>query len=113
VNRHPVRVRADLTEPPGRWLTAEGLTLHADRWAVDRSGFGAVRITARGDGRYFLGIARQAAVDRWLAGTAHDRLVDRPGGADTRLIRSGGTPPPPPAGNPVRALVGSLPGALT
>jgi hypothetical protein len=61
---------------PTAAITGEGIDLHADARALEITGLGDVRITVTGAGTYFLGIARQDDVDRWLAGRAHDELVN-------------------------------------
>jgi hypothetical protein len=64
-------------------VTAENLTIaDADLWTRDLADVGGLRVTATSpDGRgLFVGIAPQAAVDAWLAGTAHDELTGMTGG---------------------------------
>ncbi|GID91570.1 DUF4389 domain-containing protein [Amorphoplanes digitatis] len=59
-------------------VTVENLTIvDADLWARNLTDAGGLRITATApDGRaVFVGIAPQQAVDAWLAGTAHDKVV--------------------------------------
>jgi hypothetical protein len=60
-------------------ITAEGITLQAgDLWTRGLSDIGGVRITATGSPAtpLFVGIARESDVDRWLAGTAHDEVIE-------------------------------------
>ena len=59
-------------------VTAEGITIQGgDLWARNLADVGAVRISAVSTTTkpVFLGIARQSAVDAWLAGAAHDRIT--------------------------------------
>jgi len=59
-------------------ITAENLTIvDADRWTRDLADVGGLRVTATSptSRTVFVGIAPQAAVDAWLAGTAHDELT--------------------------------------
>ena len=44
----------------------------------------------------FVGIAREADVDRYLAGTSHDELREVGAGADRYVSREGGAPPSAP-----------------
>lgn len=71
-----VRSPAVSVQTPTAAVTGKGIELHVDARAIEVAGLGDVRITATGPGTYFLGIAREADVDRWLAGRAHDELVD-------------------------------------
>jgi len=82
-------------------ITAEGIVTYPGN-AVGRqfSGLDAVRITASSPSGVplFLGVAREADVDTWLRGAAHDELQDVYGGGDSRYVRSPGvtrsvTPP--------------------
>ena len=60
-------------------ITVEDVSLHAgDLWARNLGNVGGVRVTATSATGIplFLGIAPQAAVDGWLDGIAHDRLVN-------------------------------------
>lgn len=74
-------------------ITAENLTIvDADLWTRDVADVGGLRVTATsstGDD-LFVGVAPQAAVDTWLAGTAHDELTGTTGGT-TDYHRAGGT----------------------
>jgi hypothetical protein len=68
----------------------------------DVAGLDAVRIEITGSSTtaMFVGIASEAAVDSWLAGTAHDELAEVYGRvSDVRMRRSVGSvrPVPPPA----------------
>ncbi len=58
-------------------ITVDGLRPGA-LWAQEVADIGDVRITVTGapGTDLFLGVGRQADVDRWLAGTAHDQLVE-------------------------------------
>ena len=59
-------------------ITAENLTIaDADLWTRDVADVGGLRVTATSptSKTVFVGIAPQAAVDAWLAGTAHDELT--------------------------------------
>ena len=78
---------------PTAAITGEGIHLQAgDVWTRNLSDLGGVRITAsHGAGSpLFLGVARQSDVDRWLAGTAHDQLVDVARRAQPRFDRAPG-----------------------
>ncbi|GAA4607200.1 hypothetical protein BJY16_006207 [Actinoplanes octamycinicus] len=73
-------------------ITAENLEIAgADVWTRNLADVGGLRLTATAPaGRsLFVGIAPQQAVDRWLAGTAHDELVGMSIGA-TRYHRAAG-----------------------
>ena len=64
-------------------ITAERITLQAgDLFTRGLSDVGGVRITATGTtgSELFIGIAAESDVDAWLAGTAHDELVEAPAG---------------------------------
>ncbi|GAB1692688.1 DUF4389 domain-containing protein [Krasilnikovia sp. M28-CT-15] len=80
-------------------VTVEGIQA-GDFWARSLSGNGDIRITATSPTgtELFLGIAPEADVDRWLAGTAHDELVDAYTPDSTRYDRADGelraVPPP-------------------
>ena len=85
----------------GYAVTAEGIDLvgieEAGDWLVDQ-GIGRVRIRAESrTDAVFVGIAREADLDRYLAATAHDEVLD--GGITPIEYRSrdGGAPPVPPA----------------
>jgi len=59
-------------------ITAENLTIaDADLWTRDIADVGGLRVTATSptSEAVFVGIAPQAAIDAWLAGTAHDELI--------------------------------------
>jgi len=80
----------------GYAVTAEGIDLadldDGGGWLVEQ-GVGRVRIraTSRTDG-IFVGIAREAQVDRYLSGVAHDELRDVRSGANRYRSRAGGAP---------------------
>jgi Domain of unknown function (DUF4389) len=79
---------------PTAAITAEGINIQAgDAWSRDLGGFGDVRITAtsRSGAPLFVGIAAQSDVDRWLAGTAHDELVNVYGRGSARYDRAIGS----------------------
>ncbi len=61
---------------PTAAVTVEGVQA-GGLWAADIADVGALRVTATGEPgtELFLGVARQSDVDTWLAGTAHDHLV--------------------------------------
>jgi hypothetical protein len=76
---------------PTAAITVEGLQA-TDGWVRTANGWGDVRVTAAttaGTG-LFLGVARQADVEEWLAGTAHDQLVEVYTSDNARYDRSGG-----------------------
>ncbi|MEU4835597.1 DUF4389 domain-containing protein [Streptosporangium sp. NPDC023615] len=65
-------------DSPTGAVTAESLQIQTDDiWSQVLVDYGRVRITASNPAGapLFIGIAPQADVDRWLAGTAHDRLA--------------------------------------
>jgi hypothetical protein len=65
-------------------------------WLVEQ-GLGRVRIRATGRTHgVFVGIAREADVDGYLAGSAHDELREVRAGADRYVSRDGGAPPTDP-----------------
>jgi hypothetical protein len=80
----------------GYAVTAKGIDIadldDGGDWLVEQ-GLGRVRIraTSRTDG-VFVGIAREADVDRYLAGTAHDELREVRAGSDRYVSREGGAP---------------------
>jgi hypothetical protein len=78
---------------PTAAVTVEGVNLQAgDAWSRTVTDIGTVRLTATspaGD-PLFIGIAPESAVDSWLAGTAHDELVDLYGGGQPRYQRAAG-----------------------
>ncbi|MEB0243891.1 hypothetical protein QN361_24855, partial [Pseudomonas sp. 5C2] len=82
-------------------VTAEGIDLadldDGGDWLVEQ-GLGRVRIraTSRTDG-IFVGIAREAQVDGYLSGVAHDELRDIRAGANRYRSRDGGAPAVAPA----------------
>jgi hypothetical protein len=80
----------------GYAVTTEGIDLAGvDEWLVER-GIGRVRIRAESRLRpVFVGIAREAELDRYLAATAHDEL--REINPDRYRSRDGGPPPTAPA----------------
>jgi hypothetical protein len=78
---------------PTAAITAEEINIQAgDAWSRDLGGFGDIRITAtsRSGAPLFLGIAPQSDVDSWLAGTAHDELVNVFGRGNLRYDRATG-----------------------
>jgi hypothetical protein len=85
----------------GYAVTAEGVDIadleDGGDWLVEQ-GLGRVRIraTSRTDA-VFVGIAREAELDRYLSGTAHDELREIRSGADRYVSRDGAAPPVPPA----------------
>ena len=85
----------------GYAVTAEGIDLadldDGGSWLVEQ-GLGRVRIraTSRTDA-IFVGIAREAQVDRYLSGVAHDELRDVRAGANRYRSRDGGAPAVAPA----------------
>ncbi|WIM92848.1 DUF4389 domain-containing protein [Actinoplanes oblitus] len=98
-------------------VTAENLTIaDVDVWTRDVADVGGLRLTATApDGRsLFVGIAPQAAVDQWLAGTAHDELVAMGLGA-ARYHRAAGpvTGVPAPAEQRFWLASASGPGTTT
>lgn len=84
----------------GYAVTAEGIEIadldDGGDWLVEQ-GLGRVRIraTSRTDA-VFVGIGREADVDRYLAGTSHDELREVRPGADRYVSREGGALPTPP-----------------
>ena len=84
----------------GYAVTAEGIDIadldDGGDWLVEQ-GLGRVRIraTSRTDA-VFVGIAREADVDRYLAGTSHDELREVRVGVDRYVSRDGGAPPSAP-----------------
>ena len=80
----------------GYAVTAEGIDIadldDGGDWLVEQ-GVGRVRIraTSRTDA-VFVGIAREADVDGYLAGVAHDELREVRSGADRYVSRDGGAP---------------------
>jgi hypothetical protein len=84
----------------GYAVTAEGVDIadldDGGDWLVEQ-GLGRVRIraTSRTHG-VFVGIAREADVDRYLAGTSYDELREVRAGADRYVSREGGAPPSAP-----------------
>jgi hypothetical protein len=88
---------------PTAAITVEDVNLQAgDVWARNLSSIGGVRVTATSmtGTPLFLGVAPQSAVDGWLAGIAHDRLVAFTAGPSGRYARTSGStqPVPVPAG---------------
>ena len=83
-------------------LTYEGLDVQdvseAPDWIVDRLGTLRIRATSADGGTLFVGLAREAALDRYLAGVAHDEVVDGAFGQIRNDIRSvsGSAPVQPP-----------------
>ncbi len=74
-------------------VTAENLQIQTDEvWSTVLVDYGQVRITASNPAGtpLFIGIAPQADVDRWLAGTARDRLADTSTSGDVRFDRTPG-----------------------
>ena len=80
----------------GYAVTTEGIDLAGvDEWLVER-GVGRVRVRAESRLRpVFVGIAREASLDRYLAATAHDEL--REINPARYRSRDGGPPPTAPA----------------
>lgn len=73
-------------------ITAENLKIaDADLWTSDVADVGGLRVTVTSPvGKpLFVGVAPQAAVDSWLAGTAHDELTGVPAGT-ARYDRAAG-----------------------
>jgi hypothetical protein len=84
----------------GYAVTAEGIDIadldDGGDWLVEQ-GLGRVRIRATSrTGGVFVGIAREADVDRYLAGTSHDELREVRSGPDRYVSRDGGAPPTAP-----------------
>ncbi|HET9517362.1 MAG TPA: DUF4389 domain-containing protein [Actinoplanes sp.] len=77
---------------PTAAITVEHLRV-TDSWVWTASGWGDVRVSATGTAgtELFLGIGRQSDVDRWLAGAAHDQLIEAYTSDNARYRRSGGT----------------------
>jgi hypothetical protein len=76
---------------PTAAITVEDVSLHTgDLWSRNLSSIGGVRVSATNTTGtpLFLGIAPQAAVTRWLADTAHDRLVTVAEGQNGRYARA-------------------------
>jgi hypothetical protein len=85
-----------LLASPTAAITTEGIDLRLDNgtpgWvAPDRFGTVRLRATGQGSSAVFIGIAPKAALDQWLAGTAHDEVSDVAGGGVT-YRRQGGRP---------------------
>ena len=81
-------------------ITVDDVNLDTgDLWSRNLSSIGGVRITATSatGAPLFLGIAPQAAVDSWLGGTAHDRLVTLTTDTSGRYARTSGPTQPVPA----------------
>jgi hypothetical protein len=79
---------------PTAAITAENMRIQlGDAWLRDQSGTGQLRMTASNPGGVplFLGVATQADVDRWLAGTAHDELISPYNANGPRYRRAAGT----------------------
>jgi hypothetical protein len=81
---------------PTAAITTEGIDLRLDNgtpgWvAPDRFGTVRLRATGQGNSPVFIGIAPKAALDQWLASTAHDEVSDVAGGRVT-YRRQGGQP---------------------
>jgi hypothetical protein len=101
----------------GYAVTAEGIDLadlDAGEWLVHH-GFGHVRIRATGatGAPIFVGIAREAAVDRYLAGVAHSELDKVRSGPDRYTQRAGGAPGVPPVRTGLWVASASGPGTQT
>ncbi|MDH2426355.1 DUF4389 domain-containing protein [Sphaerisporangium sp. TRM90804] len=77
-------------DSPTGAVTAEDLRIHTgDVWSRALVDYGRVRITASNPSTpLFVGIAPQADVDRWLAGTARDRLAGGSLSGGVRLDRT-------------------------
>jgi hypothetical protein len=74
-------------------VTVESVDLQVgDAWSRRVTDVGTVRLTATsptGD-PLFIGVAPESDVDSWLAGTAHDQLVELYGGGQPRYQRAAG-----------------------
>lgn len=79
-------------------ITTQDIDLGVDEvgWAPDAV-LGNVRIQVEGDRPVFVGIAADGDVDRYLAGVAHDELIDVDGDDPELEPRGGGAPRRPPA----------------
>ena len=84
-------------ESPTYAITAEDIDLGVDEvdWAPDAI-LGEVRIRVEGSVPVFVGIAPDAAVDRYLGRVARDELIDLDGDEPELDRRRGGAPPTPP-----------------
>ncbi|MGA5302488.1 DUF4389 domain-containing protein [Nucisporomicrobium flavum] len=94
-------------------VTTEDITVeNADEWTRLLADVGGIRITAdSATGRpVFVGIGRRADVDRWLAGSARDRITDVTG-ATVRYERAGGAVRSVPAPSAQDFWLGSANGA--
>jgi hypothetical protein len=85
-------------DSPAYAIATEEIDLGVDEvdWAPDGV-LGNVRIRVEGDGPVFVGIGRDEDVDRYLAGVAHDELVDFDGD-DAELVPHRGRAPRTPPG---------------
>jgi len=85
---------------PGYAVTASGFDLNdATEADVVRGLLGRVRVRVdrAGDAPVFVGIARTADLDRYLAGVGRSEVTDVSGGDISYRVRAGGAPPTPPA----------------
>ena len=90
-----VTTNQQLLSSPTAAVTALGIDLRLDsgtpRWiGPDRFGTLRLRATGQDGSAVFIGIAPQAAVDGWLASTAHDE-VDSLAGDRVTYLRQGGS----------------------
>ncbi len=106
-------------ETPTYALTSEHLDLGADvrgEWALlDDIGTARIRARSASEGPVFVGIARTDDVDRFLAASAHDELIDvevDPFRAEYRR-RAGEVPPAPPTDQGIWVASASGPGRQT
>ena len=78
-------------------ITTKDIDLGADEfdWAPDKV-LGKVRVQVDAKKPVFVGIGRDDDVDRYLAGVAHDELVDFDGGKPKFDLRRGRAPRTPP-----------------
>lgn len=89
-----------LTTSPHQYsTTAYALTAHIPVVAPEEASWtnhgATVRVVATdaGQGTLFLGIARAADLDRWLAAVSHDEVTDVKGGVGTTYLRHAGSQP--------------------
>ncbi len=77
---------------PTAAVTVEGVQA-GDLWTGDIRNIGAMRVIATGNTgtELFLGVARQSDVEAWLAGTAHDQLLQVHTADAARYERADGT----------------------
>jgi hypothetical protein len=101
----------------GHAVTSEGIELADLRdggdWLVDQ-GLGRVRISATGEaGPVFVGIAPEAAVDRYLANVSHDELREIVSGRPRYRDQPGGAPALAPERARIWAASAAGPGTQT